>query len=252
MYNAAKAVVGLTDPVSIKNKNKNLKGFVRQIVGGTPKAGLFQNKVLGKLQDVTGRAVVIPDPTLDMDQVGIPEDMAWKVFKPFAMRKLVTRGMPAVRADQEIEDRTPSAKKALEDVMGERPVLVNRAPTLHKFNVMALRPVMRNDRNIAMPAVIESGFNLDHDGDQMNLHVPVTDAAVHEAFDKMLPSRNLFSLKGRQAHYLPMQEATLGLYKATSKTKSGKVKKFATKADAIAAYRRGELDLSDPVEITQV
>jgi DNA-directed RNA polymerase subunit beta' len=249
LYNATKAVVGLGDPVSIKNKNKNVKGFIRQIVGNTPKTGMFQSKVLGKQQDVTGRAVVVPDPTLDMDQVGLPEEMAWKVFKPFTMRKMVTRGVPASRASQEIDDRTPGAKKALQVVMEERPVLVNRNPSLHKFNLMALRPVLRSDRNIAMPATIASGFNLDHDGDQMNLHVPVTDAAVNEAYDKMLPSSNLFSLKNRRAHFLPMQESTLGLFKATTREKSGKVKKFSSKSEALAAYRRGEVEVDDPIEI---
>ena len=151
-YDAVKAVMGLGSPVSPKTKAKNAKGFIQQIIGNQPKTGMFQRKVISKGQDLSGRAVVIPDPALGMDEVGLPEEMAWKVYRPFVMRDMVRRGVPAVQADEEIENKTPRAKQALLNSMEDRPVIINRAPTLHKFNILAVKPKLRNDKSLAVPS----------------------------------------------------------------------------------------------------
>ena len=247
-YDAVKATMGLGDPVSPKARAKGLKGFIRQITGSQPKHGMFQRKVVSRPQDLSGRAVVVPDPTLGMDEVGLPKEMAWKVFRPFMIRDMVRKGMKAVQANQEIENRSPRAQQSLMKVMQDRPVLINRAPTLHKFNIMAVKPKLRNDKSLAVSSLIASGFNLDHDGDQMNVYVPVTEEARREALEKMLPSKNLFALRGKWPIHTPVQDAVLGLYQA-SNVSGKKVQKFASKEAAIAAYRAGKIAINDPIEI---
>jgi DNA-directed RNA polymerase subunit beta' len=242
--------MGLGQPVSPKTRAKNAKGFIRQIIGNQPKMGMFQRKVISKPQDLSGRAVVVPDPALGMDEVGLPEEMAWKVYRPFVMRDLVRKGVKAVQADEEIEDRSPRAKQALMGVMENRPVIINRAPTLHKFNLMAVKPKLRADKSLAVPTLIAPGFNLDHDGDQMNVYVPSSESARQEALDKLLPSKNLFALRGKYPIHTPIQDAVLGVYQATAEPTKKAAKTFASKEEAIAAYKRGEIGLNDPIEVS--
>jgi len=248
LYDAAKAISGLGDPVSPQGKQKELKGFLEDIVGSSPKTGMFQFKLLGKPQDVTGRAVIVPDPTLGMDEIGLPQEMAWSMYQPFVMRKLVQRGLPAVQASDEIEARTPRAKAVLDEVLLERPVLANRAPTLHKFNILALKPRLRLDKSLALPPLIEAGFNADHDGDAFSVHVPVTEAARTEALEKMLPSKNLFALGQPRPMHMPVQESHYGLFQASSTNDKKEVRKFPSKQAALDAYRRNEIDVDDPIE----
>lgn len=250
-YDSVKAVMGLGDPVSPKARAKGMKGFIKQITGTIPKMGLFQRKVISKPQDLSGRAVVVPDPALGMDEVGLPKEMAWKLFRPFMLRDLVRKGMKATQANQEIENRSSRAQQALFRAMDERPVIINRAPTLHKFNILAVKPKLRNDKSLAVSSLIASGFNLDHDGDQMNVYVPVRPEAVAEANEKMLPSRNLFALRTKSPIHTPVQDAVLGLYQATSPSNKP-VRKFNSKEEAIAAYRRGEISANDPIEVPDV
>lgn len=253
LLKATAAVFGYGDPVSPKNKQKQVKGFLRQIFGkGSPKYGMFQRKVMTKTQDLSGRAVAVPDPTLDMDQVGLPEKIAWKIYSPFVMRRLVQGGMSALSALKEMEKRGPFAKKMLETEMTKRPVLVNRAPTLHKYNIMALLPTLRKDEVIAMPPLIESGFNLDHDGDQINVFVPSSEEARREALEKMLPSKNLLSPGDLSSQYLPGHEAIYGTWNATTPKQSKPVKRFKTKKEAFEAYKRGEISVSDNIEVEEI
>jgi len=165
IYKSVKAAFGLGDSITTEGQAKNLKGPIRQVIGTVPKWGQFQSKVVAKNQDLVGRSVTVPDKNLSMDQVGIPEDMAWTMYKPFVTRKLVQRGYSPVAAAQMIEDRTPAARHILDDVMEEKPVLMDRAPTWHKFNIMAFKPFITDGKEIRVCPMIDSGFNMDHDGD---------------------------------------------------------------------------------------
>lgn len=165
VYKAVKAAFGLGNSVTTEGQAKNLKGPIKQIIGSVPKWGQFQSKVIAKNQDLVGRGVTIPDKNLDMDQIGIPEDMAWTMYKPFVNRGLVQRGYNPVDALKMIDERTPTAKHILEDVMAEKPVLMDRAPTWHKFNIMAFKPFITEGKEIRICPMIDSGFNMDHDGD---------------------------------------------------------------------------------------
>lgn len=252
IYRSFKAVTGLGDPVNPKLKNQEVRGLLGQVFGtGTsPKYGMFQRRVLGGSLDTIGRAVITPDPSLDMDHVGLPEESAWKLYKPFMMREMTRRGMSAIDAVRNIKNRTDAAKRTLLDVMEERPVLISRAPVLHKYNIMAAKPRLVKGHTLQVNPLITKGFNADFDGDQMNFHVPVSDKAVREAKEKMLPSRNLFAIRDFDVHYVPSEEFQHGLYLASKKYKTeGKAVAFKDKAEALAAFRRGDIDISTPITI---
>ena len=165
VYGAVKAAYGLGDPITTEGRAKNLKGAIRQVIGTIPKFGTYQSKVVSKTQDSVGRSVTIPDKNLDMDQIGIPEDMAWTMYKPHVERKLVQRGYSPVAAKNMIDEKSATARHLLEDAMEERPILMDRAPTWHKFNIMAFRPHIVKGRSIHVCPLIDSGYNMDHDGD---------------------------------------------------------------------------------------
>ena len=250
IYKAVKAAYGLGDPVTAEGQAKNLKGAIRQIIGTTPKLGQFQFKVVSKTQDLVGRSVTVPDRNLDMDQIGLPEEMAWQIYRPFVERKLVQRGYSPVDVKNMVDEQNPTAKHILEDVMSERPVLMDRAPTWHKFNIMAFRPHIVDGHSIHICPLIDSGFNMDHDGDTVNIHVPASEKAAKQAMEKMLPSKNLFSLTDMKSmRYKPEKEQVSGLWALTRGKTRRPVTVFSSKAEAIKAYRTGQIGPNDPIEI---
>lgn len=250
IYKSVKAAFGLGDSITTEGQAKNLKGPIKQIIGTVPKWGQFQSKVVAKNQDLVGRSVTVPDKNLSMDQVGIPESMAWTMYKPFVTRKLVQRGYSPVDALKMIEEKTPAARHILDDVMKEKPVLMDRAPTWHKFNIMAFKPFITDGKEIRVCPLIDSGFNMDHDGDTVNIHVPASEKASKEALQKMLPSKNLISLTDMQSvRYKPEKEQISGLWAFTAGASNKPPKVFATKSEAIRAYRQGIIDHNDRVII---
>jgi hypothetical protein len=249
LYNAFKAVAGLGDPVQAKTQEKQAKGLLKHVFGDSPKLGLFQRRVMGSPVDIVGRATITPNPELGMDQVGLPEPKAWTIYRPFVMRRLIRSGMPAMQAAQEVYAQTQRAKSAMLSEMKERPVLINRAPTLHRYGFMSAWPVLTKGETLQVPPVIVNGFNADFDGDAMNYHVPVTDAAVKEAIEKMMPSKNLKSVSDFGVHYLPRQEFLLGLYLASSVKSDKRPRVFRSKEDVLRAHQHGEIGLTDPVII---
>lgn len=252
VYGAVKAAYGLGDPITTEGRAKNLKGAIRQVIGNVPKMGQFQSKVVSKTQDLVGRGVIIPNRNLDMDQIGIPEEMAWDIFKPFVERKLVQRGYAPLTVRNMIDERNPTAKHILEDVMEERPVLMDRAPTWHKFNIMAFRPHIVEGRAVQVSPLCDSPMNGDHDGDTVNIHVPASDKAAKQALEKMLPSKNLFSLTDMKSmRYKPEKEQISGLWALTRGRTRKPTRYFNSKAEAIAAYRNGEIGPNDPIEVKQ-
>lgn len=247
-YGALKKLYGLQQP-DIRKGEKPVKGFIQQIVGSSPKFGMFQSKLLKKRQDLTGRAVITPDPNLGIDQMGMPKDMAWELYSPFVMRTLVRLGYKPIDAEKMIKDRDQQAYRVLVKEMSERPALVNRNPSLHKFNIMALYPQLTNDKVLTLPPLIEGGFNADHDGDAMNVHIPISEEALEESKNKMLPSKNLFSARRKTAGWTPEQEAVIGLYRATTPSSNKVIKTFNSAEEAKRAYRKGELKVNDLIEV---
>jgi len=250
VYNSFKAVTGLGDPVHPKLQEKKVRGLLKHVFGTSPKLGTLQRRLLSSTVDVVGRAVITPNPDLDMDHVGLPESRAWNIYRNFVVRRLKRRGMPLVRALQAVEDKSPLAKAEMLKEMEARPVIINRAPVLHRFGIMAFYPKLTKGDTLQISPLVVGGFNADFDGDAMQYHVPVADEAVEEAQEKMLPSRNLLSPADfKRPMHKPSQEYTGGLYTASTRRSSRPKRTFRNVRDAVAAYRRGELNVDDEVQI---
>lgn len=252
LYDSVGALYGLQEPVSPQLRARQVRGFINRIAGTGrgPKHGFLHQKLIKKRQDLSGRATWAPDPTLGMDELGMPEDMAWDMYRPFVTKQLVHRGYKATDARKLIDDRTPVAKDLLNQELRNRPALINRAPSLYRYNVLAAYPKMVPGKTLRvheMLAPIQAG---DFDGDAVQIHLPITDAAVNEARRMTLPhmllsDREKFTL----TKAAPGQEAVTGIYMATSAKPTGKKRIFKNKAEAMAAYNKGEISLSTPVEI---
>jgi DNA-directed RNA polymerase beta subunit len=247
IYDGMRAVAGLGDPIQAKTQEKNAKGLLAHVFGSSPKVGMYQRRVLNSAVDVVGRATITPNPELGMDQVGLPESKAWTIYRPFVVRNLVRRGMPSAQAAIEVANQSATARSAMVDEIGKRPVIINRAPTLHRYGFMAAWPVLVKNDTLQLPPPIVAGFNADFDGDAMNYHVPVSDEAVKDAVEKMMPSKNLHSVRDFKVHYLPRHEFMMGLYLASRAKNTNKPRTFRNKEDVIAAYQRGDIGIGDKV-----
>lgn len=250
LYDSFKAVTGLGDPIHPKNVERGVKGALKQIFGSSPKYGTIQRKLLSTTTDLVGRATVVPDPELDMDSVGLPEEKAWDIYSPFIIRNLVRRGMSRFDAADAVEQKKDVARDAMMSEMKSRPVMVDRAPVLHRYGVMAFWPRVTKDNTMHLSPLVVGGFNADFDGDAMQFHVPGDDDSAQEMAEKMLPSKNLLSASKFKAHYLPSQEYVGGLYAASSRIdKQRQERVFRTLADAISAMYAGEINFDTRVAI---
>lgn len=169
LYNAIKGMVGISEPLT---RSKDFRGFVAAIKGPENKRGLFQGMVVRRTQDLTGRSTVIPDANLNLDEAGIPKKMALVIYRDFIMNEMSKAGIPALESRDMVEkaiegEDVPQVNAALQAVVQDRPVLLNRQPTLHKFGLLAFKPKIVDGEAIQTNPLIVSGFNLDHDGDQI-------------------------------------------------------------------------------------
>jgi DNA-directed RNA polymerase beta' subunit len=254
IYHAFKAITGLGDPVHPKLQEKGVKGALKSIFGTSPKFGTVQRKLISSTVDSVGRAVISPNPDYDMDTVGLPEEKAFAVYQKSVVRRLRRNGMSIRDALHHVKERTPLARETLVEEMDRRPVFINRAPVLHKFGIMAFKPKLVKGDVMQVSPLIVGGFNADFDGDAMQFHVPGTDEAVREAYDRLLPSKSLLSPSDfKSPVHKPGQQYLAGLYHATRKhegtKKRGRV--FATTQDALAAYARGEITADTDITIVQ-
>ena len=231
MYGTLKALIGLSDPHTYTQEK--YEGLLKTLSGEQPKEGFIQNKVWGRRQDLSARSTVTVEPSVGIDQVGLPEPMIRTVMKPFVIRELVRQGYKPIEAVKQYKDWTPMADQALNVVIKERPVLMNRAPSLHKHNVQALYPVRFDGMSIRVNPLIVKGLNMDFDGDTASIHVPVSEAAVEEARG-MVPSRNLYKAGDKDQMSGLSQDYQLGLYFLTVPGKDTK-KSFSTAQEAMKA-----------------
>lgn len=251
LYDAVSAVFGVGEPVSPTTQKREAKGYLAMITGTRPGSGFFQGKLMKRQQDVSGRATIAPDPTLSMDEIGVPEDMLWGMYGKFVIGRLVKRGYPALEAQRMVDDKNPIARQELINESKERPVIVNRAPSLHRFNIIGAYPRITSGKTLMLNPFAEKGTNADYDGDAMQIHAPVTAAGVEDV-KKMTLSHLLFSdRRPGQLNIAPDMEAIIGLHRATATKSDRTVEHFADKKDALAAYHRGDINLSDTVEIAK-
>jgi DNA-directed RNA polymerase subunit beta' len=250
VYKTYNQLVGMADPDQPQMVQKNVKGILQQIFGkSSPKYGFLQRRVIGTNLDATGLGVATPNPALRLNEVGMPENLAWDLYEPFIIRELVRKGVPATQAAKAVENRTAQGLSVLQDVVRTRPVLVNRAPTLHKMSIVAAWSVLTKGNSVQFPPAIVKPYNLDFDGDTTSFSVPVSAEAVQEAITKMLPEKNLLTVRSGQATYAPGAENLPGFYYATKPPTGKPTRYFTSDAEAMAAYRKGEIRIDDPISI---
>ncbi|MBT9253540.1 MAG: DNA-directed RNA polymerase subunit beta' [Brockia lithotrophica] len=224
--------------------NRPLKSLSHMLKG---KQGRFRQNLLGKRVDYSGRSVIVVGPKLKMTQCGLPKEMALELFKPFVMRELVRRGLAnnIKNAKRRVERARPEVWDALEAVIKEHPVLLNRAPTLHRLGIQAFEPVLVEGRAIQLHPLVCTAYNADFDGDQMAVHVPLSMEAQAEARVLMLAAQNVLSPKDGRPIVTPTQDMVLGNYYLTLEKAGakGEGRVFASVAEALLAHEKGEVEL---------
>ncbi|MGQ9474400.1 MAG: DNA-directed RNA polymerase subunit beta', partial [Candidatus Caldatribacteriaceae bacterium] len=232
--------------------NRPLKSLSDMLRG---KKGRFRQNLLGKRVDYSGRSVIVSGPRLRFDQCGIPKKMALELFKPFVMKKLVDRGFVhnIKSAKRMVEKVRDEVWEILEEVIAEHPVLLNRAPTLHRLSIQAFQPVLVEGNAIQLHPLVCPAFNADFDGDQMAVHVPLSAEAQAEAQIIMLSSHNILSPAHGKPIAVPTQDMVLGCYYLTLLNPgSGKKRLFWNVNEALLAYSFHKLDLHEPIVVKEI
>lgn len=216
------------------------------------KQGRFRQNLLGKRVDYSGRSVIVVGPELKLHECGLPKDMAAELFKPFIIRKLIERGIvKTVKSARKLVDRKEAVVwDILENILRGHPVMLNRAPTLHRLSIQAFQPKLVEGKAIQLHPLVCSSFNADFDGDQMAVHVPLSHAAIVEAQLLMLASHNILNPQNGTPITLPSQDMVLGLYYITKGKRNlpeesvrGEGMRFYSTEEVIIAYNEGRVDL---------
>jgi DNA-directed RNA polymerase subunit beta' len=227
-----------------------LKSLADMIKG---KGGRFRQNLLGKRVDYSGRSVIVVGPQLKLHQCGLPKKMALELFKPFIFNKLELLGLATTikAAKKKVEEEGPEVWDILEDVIKEHPVLLNRAPTLHRLGIQAFEPVLIEGKAIQLHPLVCAAFNADFDGDQMAVHVPLSIEAQMEARTLMLASNNVLSPANGEPIIVPSQDIVLGLYYMTREkiAAKGEGKIFSDINEVLRAYDNGDVDLHAKVTV---
>ena len=229
--------------------NRALKSLSDMLKG---KQGRFRQNLLGKRVDYSGRSVIVVGPSLKIYQCGLPKEMAIELFRPFVMKKLVDDGSAnnIKAAKKMVEKGEPAVWDALEFVIKEHPVMLNRAPTLHRLGIQAFEPVLVEGRAIKLHPLVCTAFNADFDGDQMAVHVPLSAEAQTEARILMLSANNLLRPQDGGPVTIPTQDMILGAYYLTfEREEEGSGHCFADRDEAMLAYDAGVVTLHSPIKV---
>ena len=229
--------------------NRPLKSLSDMLKG---KQGRFRQNLLGKRVDYSGRSVIVVGPELKMYQCGLPKEMALELFKPFVMKKLVEDGIAhnIKSAKRMVERVMPQVWDVLEEVIADHPVLLNRAPTLHRLGIQAFQPVLVEGRAIKLHPLVCTAYNADFDGDQMAVHVPLSVEAQAEARFLMLAAGNILKPSDGKPVCVPTQDMVLGSYYLTiDKEQEKEDKYFYSKEEAIMAYELKEIGVHDKIHV---
>lgn len=232
------------------NNRRPLKSIADMIKG---KQGRFRQNLLGKRVDYSGRSVIVCGPYLKLHQCGLPKKMALELFKPFIYNRLQTQGLAATikAAKKMVESEIPEVWDILEKVVHQHPVMLNRAPTLHRLGIQAFEPLLIEGKAIQLHPLVCGAFNADFDGDQMAVHVPLSEEAQLEARTLMLASNNVLHLASGEPIIVPSQDVILGLYYMTREmvNQKGEGMVFANSTEALNAYESGSASLHAKVKL---
>jgi DNA-directed RNA polymerase subunit beta' len=222
------------------------------------KQGRFRQNLLGKRVDYSGRSVIVVGPELKLYECGLPKDMGAELFKPFIIRKLIERGIvKTVKSARKLVDKKEAIVwDILENILKGHPIMLNRAPTLHRLSIQAFQPKLVEGKAIQLHPLVTSAFNADFDGDQMAVHVPLSHAAILEAQLLMLASHNILNPQNGTPITLPSQDMVLGLYYISKGRKStpelkvrGEGKAFYSTEEVIIAYNENQIDLHAHIRV---
>ncbi|MBI2051148.1 DNA-directed RNA polymerase subunit beta' [Candidatus Roizmanbacteria bacterium] len=219
------------------------------------KQGRFRQNLLGKRVDYSGRSTIIVGPELQIDQCGIPKEMAIELFKPHLLREIILRGLaPNIKSAKSfLEQKDPVVYDILEEVTYEHPILLNRAPTLHKLSVLAFYPVLTDSYAIKLHPTVCAGYNADFDGDAMGVFLPLSKNSIEETKARMFPFQNLLKPADGSPIVVPNKEMALGIYYLTTidhkhqDAKDEELKTFASENEAISYYHAKDIELREPV-----
>ena len=230
--------------------NRPLKSLSDMLKG---KQGRFRQNLLGKRVDYSGRSVIVVGPELKIYQCGLPKEMAVELFKPFVMKELVGRGIAhnIKNAKRMVERLRPEVWDILEEVIQDHPVMLNRAPTLHRLGIQAFQPILVEGRAIKLHPLVCTAFNADFDGDQMAVHVPLTPEAISEARYLMLSTNNLLKPQDGKPVTVPTQDMILGAYYLTVQIdgEKGEGLYFKDEDEALMAYQNGDVGLHCKIKV---
>ncbi len=233
--------------------NRALKSLSDMLKG---KQGRFRQNLLGKRVDYSGRSVIVVGPELKLHECGLPKDMAAELFKPFIIRKLIERGIvKTVKSAKKIVDRKdPVVWDILENVLKGHPVLLNRAPTLHRLGIQAFQPKLIEGKAIQLHPLVCTAFNADFDGDQMAVHIPLGQEAILEASVLMLSSHNILNPANGAPITVPSQDMVLGLYYLTKgrKAERGEGKSFYSADEVVIAYNEGKISKHALIKVNAI
>jgi len=218
------------------------------------KQGRFRQNLLGKRVDYSGRSVIVVGPQLTLSQCGLPKEMALEMFKPFVLREVILRGFaPNIKsAKRFIEKRPPEVFDILEEITKNHPVLLNRAPTLHKLGIQAFYPILIEGSAIALHPCVCAGYNADFDGDQMAVHIPLSKKAQEEAINLMMPKHNLLKPADGGAITLPNKEMAVGIYYLTTVDESARREElpmFKDTQEALLVHNMKAVSLREPIMV---
>jgi len=235
---------------AVRSNNRPLKSLSDMLKG---KAGRFRQNLLGKRVDYSGRSVIVVGPELQMHQCGLPKEMAVELYKPFVIRRLIERGyVKTVKSAKKMVDRRDEVVwDVLENAINGHPVLLNRAPTLHRLGIQAYQPVLTEHKAIQLHPLSCTAFNADFDGDQMAVHLPLSNDAILEASVLMLGSHNIMNPASGGPITVPSQDMVLGIYYLTkvATNAKGEGKTFSGADEVIIAYDQGIIDLHAKINV---
>jgi len=251
LQEAVDTLIDTSQARAVKRRGvKELRSLADMLRG---KQGRFRQNLLGKRVDYSGRSVIVVGPNLKLNQCGLPKIMALEIFKPYVLRELINRGFaPNVKSAKHVlECRPAEVFDILEDVIKDHPVLLNRAPTLHKLGIQAFYPVLVEGSAIKIHPCVCAGYNADFDGDQMAVHVPLSQESMKEAIEYMMPNSNLLKPADGSPITIPNKEMALGIYYLTSIDSLLKEAAtiFTNQEEAIFAWQTKAIELRQPIRV---